>query len=259
MRYHSLFSKYIPDLKDVQQQNVVCIFHGDNDPSLSINLDKGIFYCHGCGEKGDIYQLVMKQEGCDFKTAKQKILGTTRTSVLSEAEVIECHNKLLKKKYLQNMLFNERGWILDTIIKFKLGWNDREKRVQIPIYNQNKELVNIRKYLVLGKPTRKNQKFIGVRGHNDNYFFPIENLLKHEFIMLCAGEPDTILACQLGKNAGTFTAGEGKFNANLLPLFKDKLVYICYDKDVAGYKGLNNMAPAVSKYAKEVRIIDLPF
>ena len=32
----------------------------------------------------------------------------------------------------------------------------------------------------------------------------------------------------MGYNAGTFTAGEGSFNRNLLPLFKDKLVYLRY-------------------------------
>ena len=77
--------------------------------------------------------------------------------------------------------------------------------------------------------------------------------------MICAGEPDTILANQLGYNAGTFTAGEGSFNRNLLPMFKDKLVYICYDKDVAGIRALKNTGPELVKYAKEVKIIDLPF
>ena len=74
-----------------------------------------------------------------------------------------------------------------------------------------------------------------------------------------AGEPDTILACQLGFNAGTFTAGEGKFNRNLLPLFKNKLVYICYDKDVAGLRGTKAVGTELLNYAKEVKVIDLPF
>lgn len=259
MSFYSHFSKYIPNLKDVEQQNVLCIFHDDKEASLSVNLKKGIFYCHGCGEKGDVYSFVMKQEGCDFKTAKYKILGDARVSVLSVAEVEEAHQYLLKKKYLQDMLFKQRGWLLDTIVKFKLGWNEKEKRVQIPIYNHNKELINIRKYLVFGRVTKKNPKFRGIRGHNDNYFFPIDNLLKEEFIMLCAGEPDTILACQLGFNAGTFTAGEGAFNRNLLPHFKDKLVYICYDVDPTGIRAKNAIATELLKYTEKVKIIGLPF
>jgi DNA primase len=265
IKFYDWFSKYIPDLKpDVEQQNVICIFHEDTQESLSINLEKGLYFCHGCGEKGDIYSLVMKQEHLSFMEAKRKILGDARVSVLSEAEVEEAHRLLMSKTHLQDMLFQHRNWLPDTLERFKLGWNDREKRVTIPIYNEYKQLVNIRKYLVVGKPTNKNPKFIGIRGHNDNYFFPIENLITKDeqlskFVLLCAGEPDTILACQYGFNAGTFTAGEGKFNRDLLPLFKEKLVYICYDKDIAGTRALRLIGPELAKFAKEVKVIDLPF
>ena len=269
IKYYNFFSKYIPDIElkpNVAQQNIVCPFpgHDDQQASLSINLEKGLYYCHGCKIKGDIYSWVMKWEHCNFIEAKYKILGNAKISILSESEVVEAHNFLLKKKYLQNLLFQHRGWLLETIIKFKLGWNEKEKRVQIPIYDENGQLKNIRKYLVVGNATKKNPKFRGVRGHNENYFYPIQNLITKDeklskFIMLCAGEPDTILACQLGFNAGTFTAGEGAFNRDLLPLFKDKLLYICYDKDLAGVRALKTIAPEIIKYAKEVKIIDLPF
>lgn len=255
-----MFEKYIT-LKDADQQNVRCVLpgHDDKEASLSINRKKKLFYCHGCKQGGDVYQFVMLMESCDFKTAKFKIHGDTRISVLSEAEVIQSHAYLLGKKYLQDLLFSHRLWTMKTITRFKIGWNEKEKRVQIPIYNHNGELQNIRKYLVGTKPTKQNPKFTGVRGHNENYFFPISNLIKEQFIMLMAGEPDTILACQWGFNAGTFTAGEGKFNRNLLPYFKDKLVYICFDKDLAGLRGLKMIAPELAKYAKEVKIVDLPF
>ena len=32
--------------------NVQCCFHADKNPSLSINLISGGFYCFGCGVKG---------------------------------------------------------------------------------------------------------------------------------------------------------------------------------------------------------------
>ena len=260
MKYYEFFKKYIPDLKaDVEQQNVLCIWHEEKQASLSVNLESGLYYCHSCSEKGDIYTFVMKQEKCTFKEAKQKILGDTKAAVLSEAEVIEAHKYLLNKKYVQNLLFTHRGWLLDTIIRFKLGWDERSKRVTIPIYDQYGTLKNIRKYLVVGNVTAQNPKFIGVRGHNENFFFPIKNLINNEFLLLCAGEPDTILACQLGYNAGTFTSGEGAFNRDLLPLFNNKLVYICYDKDIAGIRALKNIGPELVKYAKEVKIVDLPF
>lgn len=262
MKYYNFFSKYIPELKpNIEQQNVICPFsgHEDTQASLSVNLSKGLYYCHGCGKKGDIFKWIMTWEHCSFKDAKYKILGDARVSVLSSAEVDETHNYLISKPYLLDLIYKHKGWLIETVTRFKLGWDEIEKRVTIPIYNQNKQLKNIRKYLIVGHVTKKNPKFLGIRGHNENYFFPIENLLKEKFILLCAGEPDTITACQCGYNAGTFTAGEGAFNRDLLPLFKDKLVYICYDKDLAGLRALKTISPELLKFSKEVKIIDLPF
>ena len=259
MKYYNWFAKYIPGLKDVEQQNVICIFHNEENPSLSINLDKGMFHCHTCEAKGDIYAFVMKTEHCTFPEAKKKITGDYKVPVLSEAEVVDAHRILLSKKFIMDLLLLQRGWSLNTITRFKLGWNDYSKRVYIPIYDDKGQLKNIRKYLVGQKATKQNPKIHGVKGHNECYFFPIKNLLKEKFIMVMAGEPDTILACQLGYNAGTFTTGEGSFNRNLLPLFKDKLVYICFDKDLKGLRALKNIGKAIAEYAKEVKRIDLPF
>ena len=31
------------------EQHILCPFHDDHQPSMSINLDKGVWYCHTCG------------------------------------------------------------------------------------------------------------------------------------------------------------------------------------------------------------------
>lgn len=36
------------------QQLVKCIFHPDKTPSLAININKGVYYCFSCGEKGNV-------------------------------------------------------------------------------------------------------------------------------------------------------------------------------------------------------------
>lgn len=37
---------------------IVCPFHGDNNPSMSINLIEGKFYCFGCNAVGDVYDFI---------------------------------------------------------------------------------------------------------------------------------------------------------------------------------------------------------
>ena len=45
----------------------MCPWHKEKTPSLSINETKGLYQCFGCGEAGDVFSLVQKMEGIDFK------------------------------------------------------------------------------------------------------------------------------------------------------------------------------------------------
>jgi DNA primase catalytic core len=47
----------------------LCPFHDDKNPSLSVDREKGLFNCFGCGESGDAFDLVEKIKGFDFKEA----------------------------------------------------------------------------------------------------------------------------------------------------------------------------------------------
>ncbi len=47
----------------------LCPLHGDNDPSLSINLKHGGFSCFGCGEKGDLIAFHAKLNRLSFADA----------------------------------------------------------------------------------------------------------------------------------------------------------------------------------------------
>jgi hypothetical protein len=219
---------------------------------MSLDLDTGLYYCHSCQEGGDVYKFYMKQNNCSFSKAKNAINGNEKTPILTETEVDVAHSQLLQSETIQNMLFIKRGWTLDTIKQFKLGWYD--ERVTIPIYDDNNTLANIRKYDVLH---RTGEKFRGIQGHNQIRLYPIRNI-GNSPIVLFAGEPDAILAAQLGLPAITFTSGEGTFKEQLLEFFKDKIVYICYDVDEKGIKSASSLSEHMCKYAKETRIINLP-
>ena len=51
-------------------QNVRCVFHGDNGPSLAVNAETGGYLCFGCGAKGgDIIAFTMAMDKCSFPEA----------------------------------------------------------------------------------------------------------------------------------------------------------------------------------------------
>ncbi len=46
-----------------------CPWHDDATPSLSVDREKGLYNCFGCGESGDVVTLVEKMKACDFREA----------------------------------------------------------------------------------------------------------------------------------------------------------------------------------------------
>lgn len=44
-------------------------YHGDRNPSATINLSTGYYKCFACDLEGDALALVMDEEGLDFKGA----------------------------------------------------------------------------------------------------------------------------------------------------------------------------------------------
>jgi len=47
----------------------VCPLHRDSRPSFYVNRRKDVFYCHGCGQGGDVIRLVELLHGVDFAAA----------------------------------------------------------------------------------------------------------------------------------------------------------------------------------------------
>jgi len=52
---------------------VFCPLHKDDVPSLSINHQKNLWMCFGCGRSGNVIQLVMEMKGINFITAVRKL------------------------------------------------------------------------------------------------------------------------------------------------------------------------------------------
>jgi DNA primase len=52
----AIFARHLDltPLKGRTSGRVVCIFHDERTPSLSVDLDAGIFHCFACGEQGGV-------------------------------------------------------------------------------------------------------------------------------------------------------------------------------------------------------------
>lgn len=240
-----------------------CPFHKDDDPSFSINIKTGLWYCHACGEKGNPISLYMRIRGVEFRAAVEElgeIYGVPASApaarwraahqrTLTPQHVTLWEQQLWKNTEKLQWLREHRGYTDETIKAFHLGWNG--EHYTIPVYDEQGRLDNVRIYNPGHKP-----KFRWFKPAEPN-LWPLSNL-QYSDILLCEGEPDCILANQLGFHAITGTAGAGTFRPDWAAKLAGKKIVICYDIDEAGQAGAERAAEVIAREAAEIRIIQLP-
>jgi DNA primase len=53
----------------------LCPFHDEKTPSFNVTPSRGLWYCHGCGEGGDVIKFVRKIDALSFIEAVEKLAG----------------------------------------------------------------------------------------------------------------------------------------------------------------------------------------
>jgi DNA primase len=121
----------------------LCPFHAEKSPSFSVNHEQGLYYCFGCGAKGDVITFVREKEHLDFVAAVEKLAGRAgitlrytdeqegesrkRRQALTDAleqAVTWYHERLLAapdaapaRSYLRS-----RGLTGDEVRRYRIGW-----------------------------------------------------------------------------------------------------------------------------------------
>jgi DNA primase len=72
-----LVSEYVTLKKGGKNFLGLCPFHKEKTPSFTVNREKQIFYCFGCGEGGNVLTFVMKMSDMSFPEAVRHLAGKT--------------------------------------------------------------------------------------------------------------------------------------------------------------------------------------
>lgn len=59
-------SDYVALKKRGKNHLALCPFHSEKTPSFTVNQEKQLYHCFGCGEGGNVFSFVMKMEGLSF-------------------------------------------------------------------------------------------------------------------------------------------------------------------------------------------------
>lgn len=190
------------------------------------------------------------------KTKRETRGRPSRYPKLEDEVIAKLHENL---KDEERQYLHSRGISDEVIDKLEIGtWRSPNGRALVFPVRRHGKLYNLRFYKPATDRSEKDVRQMPkkILGHKPLWVFPEPDPEENE-VYLFEGEPDSMCACSLGLNATTVTGGAGDFLDDMLPYFKDKVVWICYDVDQKGRLGAKAVARKISKVAAQVGIIHL--
>jgi len=103
---YDIVSEYVALKKRGRNFFGLCPFHDEKTPSFSINMDKQIYKCFGCGKGGGTINFIMDLERLDFVDAL-KFLGNKYNINVEIEHNSKSSNDLFNQLYRMNELANE--------------------------------------------------------------------------------------------------------------------------------------------------------
>jgi archaellum biogenesis ATPase FlaH/5S rRNA maturation endonuclease (ribonuclease M5) len=203
-----------------------------------------MFYCQKCGEKGHILSLKKRLGDIPSISHVSQYSKIPLPSRIIELSLIERYHKdLLGNPVALAYLTDQRGFTLETIKKFKLGFNDGA--ITVPHFRDGLCL-NIKSRPI--KP--KGNKFFREEGY-PSILFNLDNAKKYrDSVIITEGEFDTIAFDQMGfSNVIAVTGGAETFlNEWIDDLEQFNQIYLSYDMDEPGRIGMEKAADKLGRY-----------
>ncbi|MBE0426353.1 MAG: DUF927 domain-containing protein [Nitrospirae bacterium] len=261
--FENFYQKYVPgfNTNGKKQVKVNCVFHEDTTPSLSINLETGLWNCFGCDKHGNAIQFVQKLFDLNFPEACERVITDhnlfTKTNkkiekkstakiprYLNLEQIKAIHGQLLKTPDALKKIQIKYGLSIETIKKYLIGYQN--KHFMIPAE------IEPGKWLF---KEHKGQQSKGAKA----CIYPgeiIDKKLPH--IIICEGELKALLLNQLEFPAVCGTAGAGTWKEEWNALFREMNVILAFDNDAPGKRGSRKVAESLRGTAKNIKVIAWP-
>jgi len=234
----SLYQSYLgSSLKDKGKVQTIahCSFHADKNPSLSINMETGAFNCFACGEKGSLFDFVMKMEKVDFVSSKQIVADKQGISLNSSFSN-------LKPKVVASYPYKETDGTLSYGVDRLEPGKDGESKSFVRWHLKDGKKI---KTHPPGKPPLP------------YLLHEISKVNKKDLLVVPEGEKCAHLLKDLGFNVTSFHTG--KWEESYTELINGwEVVAVWEDNDKSGEKYSSMVANGLYKHNKTIKTLQFP-
>lgn len=240
-----------------------CPLHEDRTPSLSINMEEGLWKCHACGESGNIEKLgrVLGHEFDDSFQLDRAIAFTRRMDV----PPVEVNFVRLANEYYQKGLTGDGDTAIRNFLRnrnihtevrhhFELGWTGNA--ISFPYWrteDRKRGSVAAIKYR-----NRSGQKWYETG--SERAIYNLESVVGAGRVLICEGESDTILGFDLFTGSDRAVCGipgagvsKQQWEQWSLHFLWANDIVVCLDGDEAGDAGADTAIRVLGEKARRVR------
>ena len=234
---------------DRDEFNMTCPFHSDVEPSLSVNLDKGVWICHaGCGQ-GGLKGFLAKYLKISWDAIDEVLLTKQLTFDLNmfdteeDVDIVEMSEVEFPYEmgYVPEWIFN-REFNKETLSKWWCAV-DLENSLVIPIFEGKK---------VVGWITRRlymTPKYLYSKGlKKSQVLFGNNHVTPQPFICVTEGCLDTMWLDQHGyTSVALLGANASRVQQEKLLQLPTNEIVLCLDNDEAGSKATEKVLTTLSQ------------
>ncbi len=125
-----IISQYVRLQKRGKNYLGLCPFHTEKTPSFTVNREKGLYHCFGCGAGGNVFTFLTQHEKISFGEALRQLASRANISLPSYSderhndvdEVLDINEKAVR--YYRDMLRSDEGARALAYMKESRKFND---------------------------------------------------------------------------------------------------------------------------------------
>jgi DNA primase len=234
---------------------------------FQINVEDGLVHCFAqCGISGTFEKAISMIEGCNDRQSRKIILGyraKPNSRNVRNAQRSRRGNKpdeivpdlafftyipAIGLEYLES-----RGITGSDIARWEIGWDQEDKRIVIPAKDQKGTTRFLIKRAVLSSQYPKYLYYPEGAHKNDLLFGACQidpRMVRSLGLILVEGSLDAIRLSQCGFSNTCAVLGTGisRSQVEILSRLRPRRVYLMFDRDVSGVRGIEIAQRRLSKY-----------